>query len=225
MKRKIITLFLVISCIFLLGGCATKDAKRFKSEYEGLNNQTNSSGKEHRSVTIDEENPIVYISDEDVVKMMDNKETFYVYFGDKLCPWCRSVIEELINKAKEHNIVKLYYVPIWDENGSEVIRDKYKLNEDNKVELVSEGSKSYKTLLEKFDSVLDDYTLTDSKGNNILVGEKRIYAPNIFYIKDGNVVKLTSATSSLQTDSREELTDEIKNDMKSILDDFFKEEK
>ena len=37
----------------------------------------------------------------DILKRIDNKETFYVYFGDRLCPWCRSVIEKSIERLEE----------------------------------------------------------------------------------------------------------------------------
>ena len=35
---------------------------------------------------------------------------------------------------------------------------------------------------EVFDSVLSDYTITDSEGNKVATGEKRIYAPNYIYV-------------------------------------------
>ena len=34
----------------------------------------------------------------------NNKKAFYLYVGDSLCPWCRSVIEQSIKSAKENEI-------------------------------------------------------------------------------------------------------------------------
>ena len=52
--------------------------------------------------------------------MIENKETFYVYFGDELCPWCRSVIEKFIEVAKKNDVKKVYYVKIWDDDHNEI---------------------------------------------------------------------------------------------------------
>ena len=153
--------------------------------------------------------------------MIENKETFYVYFGDELCPWCRSVIEKFIEVAKKNNIKKVYYVKIWDSEGNEVLRDKYSL-EDGSLKLVSEGTESYKKLLTYFDSVLTDYNLTNDKGEEVSCNEKRIYAPNFIYVEKGNTIKLTEGISSLQKDSREELTKEILDEETSLFEEFFK---
>ena len=44
--------------------------------------------------------------------------------------------------------------------------------------------------------------------------EKRIYAPNFFYIEKGEAVRMVPGTSSLQTESNQELTKEILEDDK-----------
>ena len=144
-----------------------------------------------------------------------------MYFGDPLCPWCRSVIEKSIEVAKDNKIDKIYYIKIWDNEGNEILRDKYQLNKKNKPELVSEGSKDYEKILEYLDEVLKDYTLTTEDGEKVEVGEKRIYAPNFVYIKEGKAVKLTEGISENQKDSREELTDEILKDEEKLFTEFF----
>ena len=220
MKKIIITLLLFIS-IISLAGCATKESRAFKEDYEKLNGQKTSSGKEHRSLNISEDNPFIEVSAEEIVKKIENKETFYVYFGSTLCPWCRSVIEKAIEIAKKNNIKTIYYVDIWDDKGNEILRDKYEIK-DKKVVKVQDGTESYSKLLQTFDSLLRDYNLTNEDGNEISTGEKRIYAPNYFYIKNGEAVKLTTGKSDKQTDSRQELTDEILNDEENKFNDFFK---
>ncbi|MBQ6223903.1 MAG: hypothetical protein IJJ58_01900 [Campylobacter sp.] len=99
------------------------------------------------------------------------------------------------------------------------MRDKYELNPI--MTKVLDGTESYKFLLEKFDSVLSDYTLTDTEGHKIEVGEKRIFAPNYFYIKNGEVVKMISGYSDKQTDSREELTEEMLKDEEEQFKSLF----
>ena len=54
------------------------------------------------------------------------------------------------------------------------------------------------------------------------MGEKRIYAPNYFYISNGKVKKMVEGISDKQKDSREELTDEILKDEEEQFNDLFK---
>lgn len=214
--------FLLILCgIILLSGCACK-SNEFKESYEALNGKENASGKIHRTISIDEDNPFEKVDAEEIVKKIENNETFYVYFGDELCPWCRSVIEKFIEVAKKNKIDKVYYVKIWDKDGNEILRDKYTLNDKDELELSFGGTEAYKKLLTYFDSFLSDYNLTDSKGNKVSCNEKRIYAPNFVYVKDGKTVKLVEGISSLQTDARGELTKEILDEEESIFEEFFK---
>ena len=158
----------------------------------------------------------------ELLEKIDNKETFYVYFGDELCPWCRSVIEKFIEVANKNKIKKVYYIKIWDKDGNEVLRSKYKLNDNNEIEEVQKGTDEYIKLLTTFDSLLSDYTLKDKDGKEVPVNEKRIYAPNFIYVKDGKGVKLVEGISEKQTDSREELTKEMLEDEEKIFNEFFK---
>ena len=111
-KVSIVILSLVI--LISLCGCnktreATESSLAFKTEYEALNGKENSAGKVHRTVNITDNNPYEKVTPEKLIEMIDNKETFYVYFGDPLCPWCRSVIEKSIEVADQLNIDKIYY--------------------------------------------------------------------------------------------------------------------
>ncbi len=224
MKKTIFSLFvigLVILCVTGCGNEPTKDAIKFKEEYETINGVTNSGGLEHRTLSIPKDNPFIYATGEEIVEKIENNETFYVYFGSSYCPWCRSVIERAIKVAKENNINTIYYVDIWDGDHVEILRDTYKLNDDGEPEVVFEGGEGYKDLLKYFDNVLGDYTLTDSDGNKVSVGEKRIFAPNFIYVEKGKSIKLISAISEKQKDSREELTKEILKDEENQFNKFF----
>ena len=85
MRKYLIYLLLIISLV--LTGCTSKDAVTFKKDYESLNGKENANGKIHREVSIPKNNPIIISSAKEIVSMIENKETFYVYFGDSLCPW------------------------------------------------------------------------------------------------------------------------------------------
>ncbi len=219
---------LVVALIIVIihtGGMTARtnkdDALKFKNEYETLNGQVSSSGTAIRTVNIPEDNPFVYTTAEDIVKKFEKDETFIVYFGFPNCPWCRSVIEKAIEVANKEKIKTIYYVNIRNDKNEEILRDKYILGKKNKIEKEEDGTDSYKKLLEKFDSVLEDYTLTTQDGDEVKVGEKRIYAPNFIYVKNGTPLKLIEGTSSKQTSSTQELTEDILKDEEEIFAKFY----
>ena len=239
MKKKIFSLLVLLVGVFTLTACGKQEDKKetkenkaavaFKEDYESLNGKIGKSGKENRTVNIPKDNMFEQITAKEALEKIEKGETFYIYFGDKLCPWCRSVIEKSIEVAKKNKVNKIYYVAIWDNDGNEILRDKYQLDETKKgkktiekVKKVSDGAEEYSKLLEKLDNVLSDYTLTNSKNKKVKVGEKRIYAPNFIYIKDGKAVKLTEGISEKQTDPFAELTKEILTDEENLFNEFFK---
>ena len=224
--KKIISILLVLISVFAVVGCeqkskATEASLAFKEDYEKLNGKENKSGKVHRTVSIDEANPYVEVSADEIVKKIENKETFYVYFGSTLCPWCRSTIESAIKVAKEKNIETIYYVDVWDDEGNEILRDKLEVDKKGKVKVAKEGTESYYKLLDYFEEYLRNYDLTDSNGKAVESNEKRIYAPNYMYIENGNIKKLTNGKADSQKDAREELTEQLKNEQLAKFRDFF----
>ena len=219
--KKYLLVFIMIVGVLFLSGCGKSDAEKFKENYESLNG-VETNGKMNRTVTIDKDNPFVYTTGEEIVKKIENKETFYLYVGDTMCPWCRSVIENAILNAKEYGVKKIYYIHIWDKDHNEVFRDKYEIGEDGTLTKTIEGTEGYKKLLTYFDSVLSTYEVTDKDGNKVDTGEKRIYAPNFFYVKDGVVKKMVEGISDKLTDPRGELTEEILADEEAVFDEFFK---
>ena len=107
MKKKVSLLLIVFIMLISFTGCKKNDALLFKEDYESINDKESKSGKKHRSVTIDENNPFVISSAKEVVEKINNKDSFYVYFGSKICPWCRSVIEKAIETFTEENRTKI----------------------------------------------------------------------------------------------------------------------
>ena len=152
-------LLLTLSLLKMPGKITNKDAIKFKEEYENLNGKTNeNSKKKYRTVKIDSKNKIVYSSAKEVLKMMEEKKSFVVYFGFDSCPWCRSVVENVSKISKELD-EDIYYVDVKE------IRDVYELDDENKVKLTKEGDKNYLKLIKKLDSVLKEYTLKREEYN------------------------------------------------------------
>ncbi len=224
MKKKVFLILILFIGLFVTG-CSTnnKDALKFKEEYEKINgDKTSYSDNKYRTLKIDKNNPYVYSSAKEILEKINNKETFYVYFGSSYCPWCRSVIEKSIESAQKNNIKKIYYVDMWNGFHNEILRDTYKLNDENEATKEKDGTKEYYKLLEKFDNLLEDYTLTTDDGEEVKVGEKRIFAPNFIYVENGVAKRITSATSENQKDADAKLTKEILKDEEKSFDNFFK---
>ena len=206
----------------------TTDAKNFKSEYEELNDKEVKEGVKYRTLSIDENNPIKYITASDLITKMDNKESFVVYFGFNSCPWCRAIIEPLLKSASKNGVSTIYYVDIKN------IRDKYELNDDNEAVKTTEGTEGYYQLLNKFNSVLSDYKPLEYKTTKTVKGkkktvtvkvdidEKRIYAPNVVLVKNGKPIQLTTGISDDIEDPYKELTEEEINYSISEFDKLFK---
>ena len=215
MKRLLKLLFIFIITISLCG--CQSNAKRFKEEYESRNGLKTSSGKEYRTIEIDEHNPFVYTTLEELNKKIENNETFIVYFGAWWCPWCRSTLPTFIKKAKEYNINKVYYVNVRETtNEEDDIRDIYKRDPKGRIELYHEGTEAYHKFLEIAGNVLKDYNSHDI----VVENTKRVGAPNFIMFKDGKAVKMTTGKSDLQSDGYMELTEDIIKDFERNYDEF-----
>lgn len=212
MNRKI---FVVIAVILLLiiTGCTYEkkteksDAVKFKEEYEKLNGEkVENRDQVYRSLDIPKDNPFVYADANDIITMMDNGESFVVYFGFSKCPWCRSVLPTLIEVSNDLKIDKIYYVDVLE------IRDRLELDEEGEIVTVKEGSEGYLALLERFDEVLDEYTLINEDDEEVETGEKRIYAPSVVAVVNGKAKELETGVSEDQDDAYMELTEDMKKE-------------
>ena len=212
MKRRSILVIIAIVILLIITGCSydkkeeKADSLKFKEEYESINGDIiEGTDYKVRTLNIPEDNPIVYAEANDIISMMDNNETFVVYFGFNSCPWCRSVLPVLLEVAKDLNLKKIYYVDVKD------IRDRLDVDEDGNIITVKEGSEGYIGLLARLDDVLEDYTL-EIDGKEIETEEKRIYAPNVVSIVNGKAKELETGISDELDDPFMELTDKIKKE-------------
>ena len=96
----IIPIIIVITTIIYFN-YNSNDSTKFKKEYEQINGKETEDGKKTRSIKIPKNNKIVYKTEDDIVNMINNKETFVVYFGFAKCPWCRSVVPTLLEVVKD----------------------------------------------------------------------------------------------------------------------------
>ena len=217
MKKFLLSLLMVIAVIGLTGcnnggdeKVVKTDAIKFKEEYESINGEE-LYGKKARELTIPEKNPFVYATADEIVEMMDNDETFAVYFGFNTCPWCRAAVSTLIDVANDLGLKKVYYVDVKEiRNVLEVV--------DGEVTTKKEGSKGYMKLLKKLDNVLDEYELKDEDGKEVDTKMKRIYAPNVVSVVDGKAEKMTTATSDDLENPYDELTDKIIADSYDMIE-------
>lgn len=177
------------------------DAYKFKTEYEKLNGEDNGYGKKYRTLNISKKNKIKYSTAKEIVEKTENGETFIVYFGFNKCPWCRSMVENLVDLSIE-NDVEVYYVDVLE------IRDTIEMV-DGELKTTKEGDKNYMKLVELYGDVLSDYTIKNGD-EKISAGEKRIYAPNVVAVVNGEAKEMVEGISEELTDPYGEITDKMK---------------
>lgn len=220
MKKRIIYALIAVALAGVLFGflyyCKGKDtdAYRFKKEYESLNGKRSESGKTYRTLNISKNNRIKYSTAKEIVEKIENNETFIVYFGFAKCPWCRSMVENLLDLADEYD-TDIYYVDVLD------IRNTIELK-DGRVVTTKKGDKYYLKLLLKLDNVLSDYVLETEYKNELNTGEKRIYAPNVVAVVQGKAEKMVEGVSPDLKDPYGTITNKMKKDSIGQLKCIFK---
>ncbi|MBR2544874.1 MAG: thioredoxin family protein [Erysipelotrichaceae bacterium] len=227
MKKLIILLMMMI----MICGCSEQpanrdDAIRFKNEYEALNGQSTASGNIYREIEINEDNPFVYSSAEEIVAMMQKGESFIVYFGANWCPWCRSILPSFIEVCHEKKMDTVYYVDVRPDNDPEKeIRDVYSVDESGRIYLSHEGSEGYHRFIKLAANVLAEYSREDVKtlDGTEFAGAKRVGAPNFVIVKDGKAVKMELLIPESLSDPYMKLNDNVIRDIKRETEVFLSE--
>ena len=183
----LISLIGIISFLCINKDNSTKDERKFKEEYESINE------KSKISLTIPEDNKMKYVTAKEVIDILKNK-TGVIYFGFPDCPWCRNVVPTLINTAKCECLEQIYYFNALS------IRDKKHLDESGNIITDKEGTKEYYEIVE----LLSDYLGTYEGLNDDSI--KRLYFPTVVFVKDGKVVDVHISTLEEQTDPYVPLT-------------------
>ena len=223
MKNKYLLIMLVIMTLFIVTDCGNKKTLEFKKEYEDVNGKTIRENIKYRTLNIDEDNPYIKTTIEEIEKKINNKESFYLYVGDSLCPWCRSGLEKMIEVAKNENIKEIYYIDFWDDNHNEILRDLYEVSIQNgkaTFTKTQDAKPGYNTLLNAVSSFVQDYTITKD-GVEYNVGVKRIYGGDHFYFDKGICKTYVSLRSDKLANANDPLTEEVLNDQESKFTMFF----
>ena len=190
----------------------TEDEKAFKEAYESLNGTKNSSDKEYLKVSIPDKNLVTIKTDEEIIDVLENG-TGVVYFGFNSCPWCRSLVETLITTAKDNNVKDIYYVDVLNIRSSYEVKNK-KLNQ------TKEGTEGYYKILDALDEYLSEYKITSEK-KEYDTKEKRLYAPTVVVVNNGEIVGFHEGTVASQTDPYLGLNDDEKKELTDIFKEMF----
>lgn len=223
--KKVLLIITIIISAFLITGCirTRKSAVDFKEEYEKVNNEVMKGDIKYRSLEIRKDNPYIKVDPSEIVKKIENKETFYLYVGDHLCPWCRSGIEKMIDVALENGVKDIYYIDFWDDNHNEILRDVYEvqtIDKKNKVVKTKTEIPEYKEILKAVENFAQDYTITkDDKTYE--VGEKRIFGGDHFYFENGECKRYTSLRSDKLNKATDPLTEEVLKDQEENFKKLF----
>ena len=175
----------------------TADEKKFKEEYEKLNNTTRKSGTKLRTMEVMANNNIKYITIEEAAKMLDTGSGV-IYFGFAGCPWCRNAVPALLTAMSNTDLEVIYYVDVRSEadNTDTDIRSIWTLNARNKAvkDEKHEVSDADYDVLRLLAGNLSDYTLKTDSGKVVNTGEKRLYAPTVVAVSNGTVVGFHEGT-------------------------------
>ena len=167
------------------------DAQKFKKEYEKINGEKTSDNETYNELNIDENNPMVYISLEELVDIINTENEAYVYISSSFCPYCRTTVETLLNVAKDLNINKIYYYDNTKQNPSD----------------------QYDNMLEKLEEKGVNFINKD--------GQRKWGVPLVLKAKNGQVISETRGASYQLNEGQskyDSLTDEQK---KLVYDRYY----
>ena len=148
---------------------------------------------------VNNENVNINISKNNPIKYVTLDEVFdiiqnktgVIYFGFPGCPWCRNMIPVLFEAAKNNNIDTIYYF--------------------NPRNVKKSDNDEYNKLKE----ILNEYLSEDENGQKVL------YVPDVYFIKDGKIVGHHLGTVDSQEEPTISLTEEEKNELLDIFNELF----
>ena len=185
------------------------DAIKFKETYEKLNDTVAYGNLKYPNVTLNEENPFIYKTANEVVDILKNG-TGIVYLGYPKCPWCRNAV----NVLQYVSANEIFYLDMTD------MRDTYDIVDGN-VTKTKDAPKEYYEMLEILNDILLNYEI-EKDGVKYQVGEKRIYVPLVVGVKEGKIVSYHMDTVTLDEGQTafDLLTEKQQEDLKTIYDDI-----
>lgn len=227
-KEKILLICVPILCAIaavlgylkVINTNTDSDAIKFKNEYEEYNGVEVGNNK-YSTLKISENNPIKYSTYDEIIDVIKNK-TGIIYLGFPECPWCRSALPILFDVAQDNNIETIYYKNIKNDRDSYIVEDNELVYEVDEEGNEKKGTEGYFKLLDALDEHLTEYTISfDDKIYE--TGEKRIYAPTVVFVKDGEVLGLHVSTIDSQESGFDKLTDKQKEELYDIYEEYILE--
>lgn len=189
-QKILLCIISVLIVIFgVIGFLAYKNEKnkpiekinKFKEEYELLNGTVNDEGYTYPTVEIDNTNAFKYASKDNVLDILEHGNKI-IFFGLKTDPYSRNIVKALNAAAQSTDTKKIYYLDITD------FRDILRATDDGEIEVEYEGHPNYKEVLEKLDSILEEYYIYNSGDEKIDALEKRIDIPLVVTLSDGEIL-------------------------------------
>lgn len=183
----------------------TQDEKKFKEEYESLNDKEieEKEGYIAPSISITEDNNIVYLTEDNIIQTL-KEEKGIIYFGFDWCPWCRRMIGPMIEASKTAGVKQIYYFDFYD------IRQAY-IDDEN-----SDKGKIYKELID----IIGDKLKNNIEGKDI----KRLGAPHVFVFNKGKIIGNHEGVLDEYTDYKIPLTEEQNKELQDIFVNLFKKD-
>ena len=155
---------------------------------EVIDNNISQNIRFYRDYPNVEQNNVYYYATYDEIVELFTNGTGIVFFGFPACPWCQVYAPVLAEVARERGVEKIYYLDVRE------------MRENNTDE--------YKKLVE----FTQEYLQKDENGN------KKIFVPDAYFIKDGKIVGHNNSMSTLSGGNVKEYFDEEKRkELKSEL--------
>lgn len=114
-----------------------------------------------------------------------------IFFGFKECIWCQKYAPILNQYAKENNVDVIYYCDIKQDRAN--------------------NTKQYQQLVH----LLSSYLEQDKYGN------KRIYVPDVYFVKDGNIIGHNNDTSTQEGGDIKEYYDQYGEELNRKINELF----
>lgn len=198
----VLVVLLGLFVIFFVFGMS--DASKFKREYEAYNG-VSFGDSTYLKLDISRDNGIKYLNDDNIVKQLSHGSKI-IYFGFPDCNWCRMVVPVLLDAASLNGINDIYYYNFKD------VRNDYYLGKNNK------GSRVYGEMVKILDKYIN-VTFEDGKNK----GKKRITAPMVVLVNNGDVSSVHLGSVSSHKDYKKALTKDEKDELFSIYEDMMVE--
>lgn len=190
------------------GSDFVSDTVFFKTEYESYNDKT-LYDVDSLDVFINEDVIINIKTIDEIVEIMQEEDAL-IYFGFPTCKWCRNMVESLVDTAVS-NDQEIYYVDI------STCRNKYEFIDGNLVETV-EGEPGYYDVIDFLSEVLESYEIVDDDGDSHDTETKRLYAPTVVTVKNGELLDIHIGTLDSIDDPFSPLLDDEYDQLCDLFD-------